>query len=71
MKVWFKKLFKKDVKRLTCGDCEYYTGADDWNLSCTQPHPTPKEKEVGLTYPFGHLCYHYYPACDLFKKKAD
>lgn len=28
----------------TCGQCKHFTGAGDWNLCCTQKHPTPKEE---------------------------
>ena len=46
-----------DVIMDKCGTCEHFIGGDDWNLRCNIPHPTPKEKEMGLEFYFGHLCY--------------
>lgn len=54
-----------------CGTCRHYTGCGDWNLCCTIQHPTPKEKEKGMTFIFGHLCYEDTDACDEFKIKQD
>ena len=50
----------------TCGQCKYFTGAGDWNLCCTQKHPTPEEKVKGQYSPWGHLCYEDTEACDFF-----
>lgn len=52
-----------------CGNCEYYIGGGDWNLCCSIQHPTPKEKEMGMTFVFGHLCDENTKACDEFKTK--
>lgn len=54
---------------VTCGQCSHFLGMGDWNLCCGIQHPTPKEKERGLTFPFGHLCYEDTPSCDMFKRK--
>ena len=53
-----------------CGTCKHYTGAGDWNLCCTIHHPTPKEKEMGMTFYFGHLCYENTDACDMYEPKV-
>jgi hypothetical protein len=50
-----------------CGNCTHYMGGGDWNLCCDIKHPTRWEKMVGVTYPFGHLCYENTPACDAFE----
>lgn len=47
----------------------YYIGGGDWNLCCSIPHPTPKEKELGFNFTFGHFCYEGSKACDMFKEK--
>lgn len=52
-----------------CGTCEHYIGGGDWNLCCSIQHPTPKEKENGLTFTFGHLCYEDTEACDMYEPK--
>lgn len=57
------------LNRNTCGQCSHFTGAGDWDLCCTIAHPTPKEKERGLTFDFGHLCYESTEACDMFNSK--
>lgn len=49
-----------------CGECANFMGCGDWNLCCSAKHPTSKEREKGLTYPFGFLCYEDSMACDLF-----
>lgn len=54
-----------------CGTCEHFTGAGDWNLCCNIPHPTPKEKEMGLDFFFGHLCYEDTDACDMYEPKGE
>ena len=54
-----------------CGTCEHFTGAGDWNLCCNIPHPTPKEKEMGLEFYFGHLCYKDTEACDMYEPKGE
>lgn len=41
----------------------------DWNLCCQLPHPTEKEKELGLTFVSGHLCDKDTIACDMFEEK--
>lgn len=51
----------------TCGECVHYIGCGDWNLCCDIPHPT--EKERGMMFLCGHLCYEDTPACDMFKEK--
>ena len=54
-----------------CGNCEHYIGCGDWNLCCSIKHPTKGEREQGITYPFGHLCYEDTLSCDEFKIKQD
>lgn len=54
-----------------CGTCRHYTGCGDWNLCCTIQHPTPKEKEMGMTFLFGHLCYEDMDACDMYEPKGE
>lgn len=54
-----------------CGTCEHFTGGGDWNLCCNIPHPTPKEKERGLEFYFGHLCYKDTEACDMYEPKGE
>lgn len=54
----------------TCGQCNHFTGAGDWNLCCDISHPTLKEKERGLDFYFGHLCYEDTEACDAFEETA-
>ena len=46
-------------------------GGRDWNLCCDIKHPTPKEKEMGKTFYFGHLCYKNTDACDMYEPKGD
>ena len=53
----------------TCGQCKHFTGAGDWNLCCTQKHPIPEEKAKGQMFLWGHLCFEYTKACDLFEEK--
>lgn len=53
----------------TCGQCKHFTGAGDWNICCTQKHPTPEEKARGQYFIWGHLCYEDTEACDLFEEK--
>ena len=55
---------------MTCGQCKHFTGAGDWNLCCDIKHPTPKEKEQGLDFSWGHLCYEDTEACDAFEDKV-
>lgn len=52
-----------------CGNYTHYIGGGDWNLCCDIKHPTRWEKMVGVTYPFGHLCYENTPACDAFEQE--
>ena len=33
-----------------CWTCEHFIGGGDWNLCCNIPHPTPKEKEIGMKF---------------------
>lgn len=54
-----------------CGTCEHFIGCGDWDLCCSIPHPTPKEKEAGMTFVFGHLCYEDTEACDMYEPKGD
>ena len=53
-----------------CGTCKHYIGCGDWNLCCDIPHPTLKEKEMGMTFLFGHLCYEDTDACDMYEPKG-
>ncbi len=53
----------------TCGQCTHYTGGGDWNLCCDIKHPTSKEKEQGLDFYWGHLCYEDTEACDAFEEE--
>lgn len=55
----------------TCGQCKHFIGMGDWNLCCDIKHPTPKEKERGLTFLFGHLCYEDTKVCDMFEEDED
>ena len=59
----------KYVSSKTCGQCKHFTSAGDWNLCCTQKHPTLEEKAKGKNFLFGHLCYEDTEACDLFDEK--
>lgn len=54
-----------------CGTCRYYIGCGDQNLCCAIKHPTPKEKENGMTFIFGHLCYENTDACDAYDLKGE
>lgn len=64
------KKVKNEVKKSEkCGTCKHYIGGDDWNLCCKIPHPTQKEKEMGMTFVFGHLCYKNTDACDMYEQK--
>lgn len=54
-----------------CGTCKHYIGGGDWNLCCGIHHPTPKEKEMGKTFYFGHLCYKNTDACDMYEQKGE
>lgn len=58
----------KGLSMKTCGQCNHFLGMGDWNLCCDIEHPTPKEKEQGLDFPFGHLCYENSEACDAFEE---
>ena len=53
----------------TCEQCIHFLGMGDWDLCCDISHPTPKEKEQGMTFPCGHLCYKDTEACDMFEDK--
>ena len=53
-----------------CGTCKHYIGCGDWNLCCDIPHPTTKEKDRGMTFIFGHLCYEDTSACDMYDSKG-
>ena len=53
-----------------CYQCKHFIGGGDWNLCCSINHPTPKEKEQGLDFYWGHLCYEDTEACDMFEKKG-
>lgn len=33
-------------------------------------YTTPKEKEMGMTFIFGHLCYEDTDACDMYESKG-
>ena len=55
----------------TCKQCKHFIGGGDWNLCCAIEHPTAKEKEQGLTFLFGYLCYEDTRACDMFKENND
>ena len=46
-------------------------GGGDWNLCCDIRHPTKAEREKGLTFYFGHLCYKDTPACDEYISKGE
>lgn len=54
-----------------CGTCRHYMGCGDWNLCCDICHPTKAEREKGLTFIFGHLCYEDTPACDEYISKGE
>ena len=54
-----------------CGECTHFIGCGDWNLCCEISHPTPGERERGLTFTCGHLCYEGTEACDYFERKVD
>ena len=54
-----------------CGTCEHFIGGGDWNLCCNIPHPTHKEKKMGLEFYFGHLCYKNTESCDMYEPKGD
>lgn len=54
-----------------CGTCRHYMGGGDWNLCCDIPHPTKAEREKGLTFYFGHLCYEDTLACDEYISKGE
>lgn len=53
----------------TCKECMHFIGMGDWNLCCDIEHPTPKEKEQGQLFLFGHLCYEDTEACDMFEEE--
>lgn len=59
----------KCIGSKTCGQCKHFTGAGDWNLCCTQKHPTQEEKAKGKYSPWGHLCYEDTEACDFLRKR--
>ena len=54
-----------------CGNCTHYMGGGDRDLCCSVKHPTRWERMVGVTYPFGHLCYENTPACDAFESNRE
>lgn len=60
------KIIARRITMDKCRTCEHYTGGGDWNLCCTVQHPTPKEREMGKTFTFGHLCYEDTDACDMY-----
>lgn len=45
----------------TCKDCEYFIGAGDWNLCCSNPPASAKDNYCGF------LCYEDTEACENFK----
>lgn len=47
---------------LRCKTCKFFTGAGDWNLCCTKPHPDDSTI-------FGFLCYETTPACNMYEEK--
>ena len=49
-----------------CGNCTHFIGMGDWDLCCEIHHPTDKEREMGLDFSMGHLCYEDSDACDQF-----
>lgn len=53
----------------TCVECSHYIGCGDWDLCCDIPHPTEKEKEQEMMFPYGHLCYEDTPTCDMFEER--
>ena len=59
------------MDKKTCGQCSHFIGCGDWNLCCDIHHPTPKEKERGLDFYWGHLCYEDTEACDMFDWKDE
>ena len=59
----------KYVDSKTCIQCKYFIGAGDWNLCCTQKHPTIEEKVIGEQFALGYLCYEDTESCDLFEEK--
>ena len=65
-----RKFYLPPIKK-TCGKCTHFIGMGDWNLCCDIKHPTPKEKEQGLDFYWGHLCYEDTKACDMFEEKGD
>lgn len=69
--VSFTKVTEPCVVQHKCGTCKHYIGCGDWNLCCDIPHPTPKEKEMGMTFIFGHLCYEDTGACDMYEPKGE
>ncbi len=52
-----------------CYQCKNFMGGGDWDLCCKVDHPTPKEREQGLKFEFGYLCYKETNACDMFEEK--
>lgn len=52
-----------------CGECIHYMGGGDWDLCCSIPHPTLREREIGIRYDFGFLCYENTPACEEFERR--
>ena len=54
-----------------CYQCKNFIGGGDWNLCCKVTHPTPNEKEQGLKFEFGHLCYKETNACDMFEENTN
>ena len=68
--IYIKTRMKKIPE--TCKTCAYKQiigGWGDWNLCCIIQHPTPKEKENGMVFIFGYLCYEDTDACDAYKSK--
>ena len=56
----------------TCKTCAYKQIIGEWgdrDRCYTIQHSTPKEKEKGMVFIFGHLCYEGTDACDSYKSK--
>ena len=51
-----------------CYQCKHFLDGLDWNLCCDISHPTPKEREEGKLFQFGHLCSKDTNACDAFEQ---
>ena len=57
-----------DLNLKHCYQCKNFIGEGDWDLCCKVEHPTPKEREQGLNFEFGYLCYKETIACDAFEQ---